>query len=112
MGAPSQQQIDEAIAEGLARGEDEEAIAARLAVLERISDDELAAVGVYEREDRNAVAVAAPVIRADLDPPAPPPFEPAPTLRHRKGWSAERQRLFNGGAGFADAAGFGQRFGP
>lgn len=60
-----------------------------------MTDDELAAVGVYQRDDRNAVAIPAPVTRADFDPPStPPPFEPAPTRRHRAGWTAERQRLF------------------
>ena len=80
MGAPSQDQIDEAIADGLARGKSEEAILAQLGTLERLSDEELAANSVHPRE-------AAPA-KPDI------PFEPAPLRRRVNGWTAERQREF------------------
>ncbi len=49
MGAPSQDQIDEAIADGFARGWSEEAIVMHLATLERMTDEDLAEVGVLPR---------------------------------------------------------------
>ena len=47
MGAPSDEQIDEAIARGLAHRWSEARIVRHLATLERMSDEELAAFGVY-----------------------------------------------------------------
>ena len=52
MGAPSQQQIDDAIADSLARGEDEDMILRRVSTLTRLSDEELAAMGIYPPETR------------------------------------------------------------
>ena len=49
MGEPSRDQIDEVIADGLARGLSEEAIVWTLATLERMTDEELAEVGVFPR---------------------------------------------------------------
>lgn len=93
MGAPSPRQIDEAIADGVARGESEAAIAEHLETLERLDDDELAAFGVYEREDRTMPGKSAASL---VEPPAglSDSFQPAPTRNRVKGWTAERQRLF------------------
>ena len=52
MGAPSDAQIDEAIAWGLANRWSEARIVRHLASLERMSDEELAAVGVYPPSGR------------------------------------------------------------
>ena len=103
MGAPSQQKIDEVLADGLARGEPEEALAERLASLERLTDEELAGFGVFEREDRTQAVQGTAENRSRTNPPVPArrikaqidaiAFEPAPT-RNAKGWTAERQRLF------------------
>jgi hypothetical protein len=90
MGAPSQQQIDEALADGLARGEPEEVLAERLASLERLTDEELAEFGVFERVDRTQPP--APIRRAEAQIDATA-FNPAPT-RNGNGWTADRQRLF------------------
>ncbi len=93
MGAPSPKQIDEAIADGVARGENEAVIAEHLETLERLDDDELAAFGVYEREDRTTpgkspAALVQPTTGLADD------FIPAPTRNRIKGWTAQRQRLF------------------
>lgn len=47
MGAPSPDQIDECIADGLGRGLDEKSILKECAALERLSDEELAAMGIF-----------------------------------------------------------------
>jgi hypothetical protein len=83
MGAPSREQIDEAIADGLARGKSEDAIVEHLATLQRMTDEELAAVGVIVRQPATAEQL-----------PAAPIFTPAPTRRRIDGWTAERQRAF------------------
>ena len=82
MGAPSQQQIEDAIAAGLARGEDEDSILDEVASLTRLSDAELAAFGVLPLEE-NAEPQVDPV-----------DFEPAPVKPRHDGWTAERQRTF------------------
>ena len=91
MGAPSQDQIDEAIAFGLSRGHDEDTILADLATLERMSDEELAAEGIFP-PGYTPPAPVGPTAAPSAEPL--PPFPPAPTSRHRAGWTAERQRLF------------------
>jgi len=53
MGAPSQEQIDEAIAWGLANRWSEDRIVRHLATLERMTDEELAAIGVFPPPPRN-----------------------------------------------------------
>ena len=82
MGAPSQQQIDDAIAAGLARGEDEDAILEEVSSLTRLSDEELAAIGVVPLAE-NAEPQSDPV---DLDL--------VPVKHRHDGWTAERQRAF------------------
>lgn len=49
MGAPSPEQIDEAIAWGLANRWSDKEIVKHLATLARMTDEELAAVGVFVR---------------------------------------------------------------
>ena len=83
MGAPSRQQIDDAIADGLARNLGEDEIVKRLSGLERLSDEELAAMGIFPAE------VAPP----ETLPPAPD-FAPVPVRRRHDGWTACRQRAF------------------
>ena len=82
MGAPSQQQIDDAIAEGLARGEDDDAILGEVASLTRLSDEELAAMGI------------GPAPEAQPEPEPEVEFTPVPRKRRHDGWTAERQRTF------------------
>jgi len=61
MGTPSQEQIDEAIANGLALRQSEEEILATLLGLERMSDEELAAVGVIVAPADAIASDSAPV---------------------------------------------------
>ena len=82
MGAPSQQQIDDAIAAGLTRGEDEDAILDEIALLTRQSDEELAELGIVRPAGR-----AAP-----QDDPLD--FAPVPVKHRHDGWTAQRQRAF------------------
>ena len=69
MGEPSQEQIDEAIADGLARGVPEDELVRHLATLERMSDEELAAIGVFP-----------PPPPAKVDTSGPPPAKPRGTV--------------------------------
>lgn len=86
MGAPSQEQIDDAIASGLACGLSEDDLVERIAGLERLSDEELAAFGVVAVE--HAPPGSVPPVPADDFPPV--------QLQRRRpdGWTAERQRNF------------------
>jgi hypothetical protein len=52
MGAPSQQQIDDCIADGLARRDSEDVIFERCRRLQRLSDEELAAMGIRPAPER------------------------------------------------------------
>ena len=74
MGAPSPEQIDEAIAWGLANRWSEERIVRHLATLERMSDEELAAVGVFPpRPDESAPpAWTSPSIPRPMSPSTAP----------------------------------------
>lgn len=83
MGMPSQQQIDEAIADGLARGASEDELVERLAGLSRMTDEDLAALGIVPVEERTVETL-----------PPTPDFPPVPTRRRHDGWTAERQRRF------------------
>jgi len=49
MGAPSREQIDECVPDGLARRLSERQILKDLLTLERMTDEELAAIGVFRR---------------------------------------------------------------
>lgn len=83
MGAPSQQQIDDAIAEGIARGESEEAILEQVESLQRLTDEELADMGIHPLPE-------GPAEQADTHEP----FTPVPVNHRHDGWTAERQREF------------------
>lgn len=84
MGAPSQQQIDEAIANGLARNLSEDEIVEHLATLERLTDEELAAMGIVPVEHSPPETL----------PAAPVDFPPVRVRQRHDGWTAERQRAF------------------
>lgn len=92
MGAPSHEQVEEAIAAGLARGDSEEAILGEVSKLERMSDEELVAIGVVP----SAPEPAPPAPPQAAPPPAGDPldFAPAPVRHRHDGWTAERQRAF------------------
>lgn len=90
MGAPSRKQIDEAIARGLARGDSEDAIMSDVAALRRLSDAELAELGVVVGSDPAPALIAAP---AEASAPAID-FTPIPLMPRRDGWTAGRQRAF------------------
>jgi hypothetical protein len=104
VGAPSQQQIEDAIAGGVAAGLSEEEIERNVAALERLADEELAALGIFPAPPRdplepreNLNAMPAPVRRTSDDVDSDTrlaQFAPAPTRNRRSGWTAERQRLF------------------
>ena len=53
MGAPSQEQIDKCIIDGLARGESEDEIYDRATTLWRLTDEELAAMGIGPAPERS-----------------------------------------------------------
>ena len=87
MEMPSEEQIAQAIAEGVARRETPEQLEERIDALCRLTDEDLAAMGIHPR----------PEPAAELDPvpePAAPAFEPIPRKRRHDGWTAERQRAF------------------
>lgn len=90
MGAPSRKQIDEAIAQGLARGDSEDAILADVGSLRRLSDAELAELGVVVGSDPAPALIAAP--KSDIAPDID--FTPIPLMPRRDGWTAARQRAF------------------
>lgn len=121
MGKVSQQEIDETIEEGIARGMAEAEIFANVAALQRLSDAELAERGVHALPDRDSPcarqrpsgrgsplpppppgpvvphghAKPAPPPNADTSPPLdPPPFATARVRARHDGWTAERQRAF------------------
>lgn len=85
MGAPSRQQIDDAIAHGLARGDSDDEIVEDVASLHRMSDEELAEFGVI-------VPPAQP--ESEARPAAPDAFASVPVRRRHDGWTAEKQRAF------------------
>ena len=86
MGAPSQQQIDDAIAAGLARGEDEDSILAEVASLTRLSDEELAAMGIFPACEAEAAGPQSDSLSPSLSPSAAaaPPTE-IPRIRREWG---------------------------
>lgn len=114
MGAPSQEQIDEALAYGRAKGLSEQETLMALMMLERLSDEELAAYGVHPPAAETGEAVPAdlapavpapaaahpvpavatrPLRMADPDVEAPG-FDPAGIRVRHDGWTAQRQREF------------------
>ena len=80
---PSDEQIAAAIIESKRAGDTPEQLDQRIEDLCRLSDEDLAAMGIKVTEP------APPGAR-----PAPPEFEPAPVRRRSDGWTAERQRDF------------------
>lgn len=91
MGAPSQRQIDEAIAHGLASGLSEDEIAEEVMGLSRMSDEELGEVGVFPHESPTPNPIRGTTAASDV---LPIPFTPAPIRHRHDGWTAERQRAF------------------
>lgn len=83
MELPDDEQIAEAIHQSRRLGESEAQLDARIDSLLRLSDADLAAMGVKVTE----------TVRADSLPQAPA-FEPAKVRRRRDGWSAGKQRGF------------------
>ena len=81
MEKPTEQQLADAIIESARLGESEAQFDERIADLHRLSDDELAEMGIVPRE--TAAEVGEPLI-----------FAPVPVKRRHDGWTAERQRAF------------------
>ena len=94
MGAPSRKQIDEAIAQGLARGDSEDAILTEVGSLRRLSDAELAELGVVVGSDPAPALIAAPEAAPESDNTPDIEFTPIPLMPRRDGWTAARQRAF------------------
>jgi len=97
MGAPSQDQIDEAIKLGVKEGLSEQEMLRALMELERLSDEELAAFGI----NPNGAPPAPQLPTLQPDPPAArkpeveaPGFVPAAVRTRHDGWTAARQRDF------------------
>jgi hypothetical protein len=86
MGAPSQQQIEEAIATGVEQGLSEEEMLLAIADLERLSDEELAAYGIHPPSAHSSAPT-----RDEVEPPV---FEPASIRIRHDGWTAQRQLDF------------------
>nr|MBA3243033.1 hypothetical protein [Acidobacteriota bacterium] len=95
MGAPSQEQIDEAIADGLARRDPPEVIEADVLGLSRMTDAELAAMGIVPHVPAKPAArtkkPAGSTAKASAEPAS---FEPAAIRTRQDGWTADRQRNF------------------
>ena len=77
---PTDEQIADAIVHSKRAGETEEQLDARIESMVRLSDEDLAAMGIFQTE----TAPAAPAV----------PFQPAPVRRRVDGWTADRQRDF------------------
>ncbi len=91
MGAPSQQQIDDAIAGGLARGEDEDAILDEVSTLTRLSDEELAAMGIGPAPERSEAVAQQTANSAKSARSARPTTARGVSIDVTKGASAMRQ---------------------
>jgi hypothetical protein len=83
MGAPSQEQIDEMIAWGLANRWSDERILKHLATLERWTDEELAAIGVFPPPARPAEA--SPSMSPSTKARVSPSSASVPRARNRPG---------------------------
>ena len=104
MGAPSPEQIDEAIAWGLANRWSEERIVRHLATLERMSDEELAAVGVFPpRPNESAPLPSRPAWPSPSIPrPRSPSTAPSPragAARKETKWRKWKDPRIDGGQG-------------
>jgi hypothetical protein len=78
---PTDEQIAAAFIESRRRGETAEEFEARLDSLVRMSDEDLAAMGIAVAEVTSAPAL-------------PAAFEPVPVRRRHDGWTADKQRDF------------------
>ena len=86
MEMPSEEQIAAAIAEAKLRGETQEQLEERIEAMCRLSDEDLAAMGIEPKPE--PAVVSAP----DCKPA--PDFEAVPRKRRHDGWTADRQRAF------------------
>jgi hypothetical protein len=77
---PTDRQIADAIVHSKRAGETQEELEARIESMVRMSDEDLAALGIVQTEQAPA--------------PDAIPFEPAPVRRRVNGWTADRQRTF------------------
>ena len=89
MGKPSKQQIAEAVIHSAQSGESDAEFDARIAGLSRMSDAELAGMGITP-------PVCSEPVEAAPTPPESPAiaFVPAPLRNRYDGWTAGRQRAF------------------
>jgi hypothetical protein len=93
MGAPSDEQVDEMIALGLAHRWSEERILKHVAELERMTDEELAAVGVFPpRITAPAPASVSPSMSRPVRPQLSPSSTPRPRAARPAKASPERAR--------------------
>lgn len=83
MGAPSDEQIDEMIAYGLANRWSEDRILEHLASLERWTDEELAAIGVFPPPARPAQV--SPSMSPSFEARVSPSSASVPGARARRG---------------------------
>ena len=109
MGKPSTEQIAEAIIHSAQVGESNADFDARIGELSRLSDEELAAMGIYPNGEPPSAANPIDVTAARDDAPDAAPtepelgphsdpdplfFKPAGVRYRHDGWTAERQRTF------------------
>jgi hypothetical protein len=87
MQKPTNEQLAYAIIQSANQGESDAEFDDRIAGLHRLTDEELAAMGIFPHGQKPA----------ELEQDAPPAaldFEPAPVKPRHDGWTAERQRTF------------------
>ena len=92
MGKPSKQQITEAIIHSARIGESNKAFDKRMAELSRMSDEELAAMGIVPPAE--PAPPTEPIAAPAPTEPDPLAFAPAPVRPRHDGWTAGRQRAF------------------
>lgn len=93
MEMPSERQIAEAIVDAKLAGETEEELHQRIDAMCRLSDEDLAALGIGPTPERNESEPAAtqqPMPEAE----SVHDFDPIPVKPRHDGWTAERQRVF------------------
>jgi hypothetical protein len=84
MQKPTNEQLADAIIQSAKEGESEAEFDERVASLHRLTDEDLAAMGIYPHGQKPAEPTGEP----------PPDFQPAPIRPRHDGWTAERQRTF------------------
>lgn len=87
MEIPTERQIAEAIADSALAGESETELHERVESMCRLSDDDLAAMGIVP-------TAARPELVEGPEPASVLEFAPVPVKRRHDGWTAERQRTF------------------